>query len=142
MWPTRGAAVAALLAISLYAVLGPSLRPSSRIPPHLLGHPVHYYPNLLSPATRAALMNLTRALGALPGVTSAEASYAMTHEHIGEGRDHPVGPDGGCAHAFLAPSSDGRSCILPGRIDVGKHYIATGGTEALRDYPRNGHSTT
>lgn len=128
MW--RGAAVAALLAVSLYAMRGPS---SSRIPPHLLGHPVHYYPDLLSPATRAALMNLTRALGSLPGVTSAEASYTMTHEHIGEGRDHPVGPDGACAHAFLAPSSDGRSCILPGRIDVGKHYIATGGTEALRE---------
>jgi hypothetical protein len=120
-----------VLAAALYALLGPAAAPS--LPPHLLGHPVRYFPALLSAATRAELMNLTRALGELPGVTSAESSYAMTHEHIGEGLDHPAAADGTCAHPFLVPSADGRMCILPGRIDVGRHYISTGGFEALRE---------
>ena len=120
---------AAALGAALFALYGPP----PGLPAHLLGHPVRYFPELLSAHTRAELMNLTRALGELPGVTSAESSYAMTHEHIGEGLDHPTEADGTCRHAFLAPSSDGRMCILPGRIDVGRHYVATGGTEALRE---------
>ena len=105
-----------------------------RLPAHLLGHSVHYFPSLLSAATRAELMNATRAFGELPGVSSAESGYFMTHEHIGEGFDHPSSPGGGCdGHAFLVPSSDGSMCILPGRIDVGRHYIATGGFEALKE---------
>lgn len=121
---------AGALGAALFALLG---GPPPGLPAHLLGHPVRFFPTLLSAHTRAELMNLTRALGELPGVTSAESSYTMTHEHIGEGLDHPAAPDGTCRHAFLAPSADGRMCILPGRIDVGRHYIATGGTEALRE---------
>lgn len=78
-------------------------------------------------------MHLTRSIGELPGVSSAESSYSMTHEHIGEGLDYPTGPDGKCSHAFLVPSSNGSMCILPGRIDVGRHYISTGGYEALKE---------
>ena len=106
---------------------------SSSLPAHLLAHPVRTFPALLSARTRAELMTLTRSLGELPGVTSAESGYAMTHEHIGEGLEHAALPDGTCAHPFLVPSADGRLCILPGRIDVGRHYVATGGHEALRE---------
>jgi hypothetical protein len=122
-----------LLACALQLYLAHAPPAASTLPPHLLGHPVRYYPTLLSPRTRAELMNLTRALGEIPGVSSAEASYSMTHEHIGEGLDHPAEPDGTCSHAFLVPSASGRMCVLPGRIDVGRHYIATGGHEALRE---------
>ena len=119
----------ALVACALHLCLSST----TSLPPHLLGHPVRYFPSLLSAHTRAELMNLTRALGELPGVTSAESSYAMTHEHIGEGLDHPINADGTCSHPFLAPSSNGRMCILPGRIDVGRHYISTGGYEGLKE---------
>ena len=124
--------VVPLLAAALYAAL-PRPR-ASALPEHLLGHAVRAFPSLLPPRTRAALRAATRAFGELPGVSSAEAGYAMVHEHIGEGLDHPAAPGGGgCAHAFLVPSSDGRACVLPGRIDVGRHYIATGGFEALKE---------
>ena len=104
------------------------------LPAHLLGHSVHYYPRLLSESMRSELMNLTRAFGELPGVSSAESGYAMTHEHIGEGHDHPASPGGACdGHALLVPSAVGRQCILHGRVDVGRHYIATGGFEALKE---------
>ncbi len=120
-----------LLAIAVQLHL--SSQPPTALPAHLLGHPVRYFPALLSEHTRAELLNLTRSLGEIPGVSSAEASYAMTHEHIGEGLDHPAAPDGTCSHAFLVPSADGSMCVLPGRIDVGRHYISTGGYEALRE---------
>ena len=121
-----------LLAVALQLYL--SSQPAApALPEHLLGHPVRYFPALLSAHTRAELMNFTRALGVIPGVSSAEASYAMTHEHIGEGLDHPANADGSCAHAFLVPSASGRMCVLPGRIDVGRHYVATGGHEGLRE---------
>jgi hypothetical protein len=106
-----------------------------RLPAHLLGHPVRSFPALLSASTRAELLNLTRALGELPGVASAERGYAMTHEHIGEGLEHAALPGGRCAHAFLVPSADARACVLPGRIDVARHFVSTGGHEALREQP-------
>ena len=122
--------LAPLLGFAVYLFLGQG---APALPAHLLGHPVAYFPSLLSAHTRAELMNLTRAIGELPGVSSAESSYSMTHEHIGEGLDHPASPDGTCSHPFLVPSSSGRACILPGRIDVGRHYIATGGFEGLKE---------
>ena len=134
----RSALPVSLLLLPLLAVCAryASLRwrAPARLPAHLLGHAVHYYPRLLSAATRSELMNATRAFGELPGVSSAESGYAMTHEHIGEGHDHPASPGGACdGHALLVPSADGRLCILPGRVDVGRHYIATGGFEALKE---------
>jgi hypothetical protein len=122
------AALIPLIAFLLHQCLLPPT-----LPAHLLGHPVRYFPALLTPLVRTELINLTRALGELPGVSSAESSYSMTHEHIGEGFDHPTAPDGTCAHAFLVPSSSGKQCIFPGRIDVGRHYISTGGHEGLKE---------
>ena len=127
---TASLLLAPLLAFAAYRLLRPS---PVRLPPHLLGHPVRFFPALLSPTTRAELMNLTRALGELPCVASAEAGYAMTHEHIGEGLDHPAAPDGTCAHPFLVPSASRALCVLPGRVDVGRHYVATGGFEGLKE---------
>ena len=53
------------------------------------------------------------------------------HEHIGEAQ--PVAADGSCADPFLLPNQEGTLCILPGRIDIGRHYILTGGPAGLRE---------
>ena len=37
----------------------------------------------------------------------------------------PLNKDGSCPHPYLTPSE--QSCILPGRIDIFKHYALTGG---------------
>jgi hypothetical protein len=55
-----------------------------------------------------------------------------THaQHIGEAQ--PIRADGICEHPFLVPNSARTECILPGRIDIGRHYILSGGTEGLKE---------
>jgi len=52
------------------------------------------------------------------------------HEHIGEAE--PM-IDGQCTHPFLVPDYNRTQCVIPGRLDVGRHFILTGGPEALRE---------
>ena len=39
----------------------------------------------------------------------------------------PKESSGTCPHAFLTPEESGPNCVLPGRIDIFKHYAMTGG---------------
>src|SRR4051794_17940187 len=57
--------------------------------------------------------------------------YKTLHEHIGEAI--PIGSDGLCSHPYLVPSMDRKQCVLPGRIDIGRHYLKTGGVEGLKE---------
>ena len=126
-WPLLLALLAAAAAYLLRA------RPQ-RLPPHLLGHPLRRFPALLDAGARASLMRLAQEIARFPTVTAAEAAYNITHEDIGEGREEsPPDARGLCAHPFLIPSTDGRRCILPGRVDVGRHYVATGGLEGAKE---------
>jgi hypothetical protein len=112
--------------------LGRAFRGAS-LPPHLLGHPVVVLPDLLDATQQAELLSLAHEIGSFGSVTGAENSYNMTHEDIGEGLAHPARVDGGCSHAFLVPSKNTKRCILPGRVDVGRHYVLTGGVEGLKE---------
>ena len=113
-------------------LIGRMFRPPS-IPAHLTGHPVHVLSNLLDSDTQDSLLALARELGTFGSVTGAENTYEMRHEDIGEGIEHPARADGSCAHSFLLPSRDGKRCILPGRVDVGRHYVLTGGIEGRKE---------
>jgi len=31
-----------------------------------------------------------------------------------------------CKHPFLAPNKRGDACVLPGRVDIGRHFVTTG----------------
>jgi hypothetical protein len=44
-----------------------------------------------------------------------------------------VQKDGSCNHPFLIPNANGTKCVLAGRIDVARHYMLTGGPEALKE---------
>jgi len=112
--------------------LGRALR-GAPLPAHLLGHPVVFDPALLDAGAQASLLALARELGPFGSVTGAENTYNMTHEDLGEGLAHPARADGSCGHAFLVPSKDRKRCILPGRVDVGRHYVQTGGVEGLKE---------
>jgi len=53
-------------------------------------------------------------------------------ENIGEGQ--PIGKDGTCTHPFLVPSpSQPNLCILPSRLDIGRHFLLTGGYSNHRE---------
>ena len=58
-------------------------------------------------------------------------SSSNNNEDIGEGT--PVHPDGSCNHPFLVPNMKRTQCVLPGRIDVGKHFILSGGCDGIRE---------
>lgn len=133
----RVAFAACVAALAVFVALFTVRRGSSRsLPAHLLGNPVRVFPALLDDVTQAELVALTRALRVFPTVTGAEANYTIAHEDIGEGFENSPLKRGGravCAHPLLLLSPDGQRCILPGRADVGRHYIATGGWEGLRE---------
>ena len=66
--------------------------------------------------------------------TNAKAAtgFVPTYEHLNDTR--PINSDGSCSHPFLFPNSDKTLCILPERVDVGKHYILTGGVEGKKEF--------
>jgi hypothetical protein len=104
------------------------------LPEHLLNHPVDFKEGLLSPETGAALMDLVLKAKTFPSNIAADlktGGFQVQHEHIGEGR--PIQADGTCSHPFLTPSPNRKVCYLPQRIDVGRHFILTGGPDGTRE---------
>lgn len=57
--------------------------------------------------------------------------FVARHEHIGEAE--PIGEGGVCNHPFLVPNLDKTLCILPQRVDIGRHFVLTGGPDAIRE---------
>lgn len=39
----------------------------------------------------------------------------------------PIGKDGKCEHPFLHASKDMTRCVVPAKVDTGKHMVMTGG---------------
>jgi hypothetical protein len=93
---------------------------------------------LIEPDTGKELNELIKKFGAdstgfptnLTADTKTKAVNVL-HEHIGEAV--PKVPGKSCAHPFLVPDIAEEKCILPQRIDVGRHYVLTGGPEAIRE---------
>ena len=103
------------------------------IPAHLL-HDAVVLPDLIDEVSFHELRQLVRHLGAAHGYalnTNDLKHYQTEHEHIGEAV--PMPPDGRCTDVFMVPSVNRSECILPGRIDIGRHYITTGGVEGLKE---------
>jgi hypothetical protein len=57
--------------------------------------------------------------------------YKTLHEHIGEAE--AIESDGSCSNPYLIPSNDKKSCVLPGRIDVARHFMLYGGVSGLKE---------
>ena len=105
-------------------------RPNS-IPDHMLNTRVVYQTDFLTEDMAAELRNLTKEMKNFPTNLSDLKFYKTTHEHIGEAV--PLEADGSCANPLLMASINKTSCVLPGRVDVGRHWIMTGGPSALRE---------
>eukprot|EP00658_Telonema_sp_P-2_P028714 TRINITY_DN21955_c0_g1_i6.p1 TRINITY_DN21955_c0_g1~~TRINITY_DN21955_c0_g1_i6.p1 ORF type:complete len:334 (-),score=84.92 TRINITY_DN21955_c0_g1_i6:109-1110(-) len=118
-----------LAALPLIAVLMAALRKAHPIPPHMQNHPMIYDPQLLSPAETSSLRQLLREMATFPTNGNDLKFYSTRHEHIGEA----VPFQDPCPHHFFVPSVDRTQCLLPGRIDIARHYIATGGPVSLRE---------
>lgn len=127
---------AALLTATLVAAVSAflALYPRSAIPTHLRNHPVSVIKGLIPPETGHNLRSAIKTLGedeeGFPDVAKGVGKTPW-NEHIGEAT--PLSPDGTCSHPFLVPNANRTQCVLPGRIDVGRHFILTGGSEGLKE---------
>lgn len=120
------------VAVLLFAV---ALRiiPRAAIPDHLANHKTFYVDDLIDPETRLELVASIRAMktfGSNVDTTKA-TGFVPAYEHTGEAV--PVNSDGSCTHTFLIPNAKRTICILPERIDVGKHFIMSGGVDGMKE---------
>jgi len=106
------------------------------IPAHMSNHPVKVIKELIPRPIAADLMNLMKEFGAKGGFTSnvdqsKAQGFKPRYEDIGEAE--PIGIDGKCKHKFLFPNSEKTKCILPQRVDIGRHFILTGGIDGIKE---------
>ncbi|CAJ0947063.1 unnamed protein product, partial [Mesorhabditis belari] len=101
------------------------------IPEHLLNHPATFVPNLIEEDAAKELLELVKGMHEFPTNLNDLNFYDTVYEHIGEAQK--IESDGKCADPFLVPNKDGSLCILPGRIDVAKHFMKYGGVEGKKE---------
>ena len=135
------AVIVTLLALVFFAFLQRFER--SVLPEHLLHHPVLYHRNLISHQHGNMLTTLVKELMIYPSNIKADTltgSWKIRHPHIGEAI--PTGrvvdlvanfTTFKCDHEFMVPNADKTMCILPQRIDIGKHFIKSGGVDGKRE---------
>jgi hypothetical protein len=109
--------------------------PRATFPDHLKGHQVYVEDELLTKELRGQLMDQVRTLKTfMSNVDQAKATgFVPTHEHIGEAIPLSAEDEGKCQHPYMLPSSDRSKCILVDRIDVGKHFLMTGGLDGIKE---------
>ena len=109
-----------------------SLLPSRElnVAPHMR-QKAFFEPGLLSATSGGRLVELLKRFKDYPTNVNDVQFYKTEHEHIGEGT--PLAPNGTCTDPFKVPNSDRTLCVLAGRIDVGRHYILTGGLQGARE---------
>jgi hypothetical protein len=103
----------------------------AQMPEHLLHHPIDVIPNMLSESVGDELMDLIKKMKDFPTNTNDLQFYKTKHEHIGEAV--PIGSDGKCSHPYLIPSQSKKECVLPGRIDIARHFMLSGGVEGIKE---------
>ena len=134
------AAPACVLAAAIAAWSSVATPRLLELPAHMLAETeVFYESDLLSREVAATLRHLVKDLGGdesgfptnVQDVKQSAAFAGMTPvEHIGEAS--PL-PEAGCADPLFVPNANRSLCVLPGRIDVGRHYMLTGGLDGLRE---------
>mmetsp|Transcript_22567 Transcript_22567/g.65622 ORF Transcript_22567/g.65622 Transcript_22567/m.65622 type:complete len:440 (-) Transcript_22567:14-1333(-) len=102
-------------------------------PAHLTGHTLLFQEGLISAAAGDELRDLVRTMGdaGFPTNVQDTSFYTAKRDHIGEAQ--PIGEDGDCAHPFLVPNPTRDACVIPGRLDIGRHFITTGGINGVRE---------
>jgi len=58
-------------------------------------------------------------------------------EDIGEGENAKLNSDGTCSHPFLILNTNKTSCNLPPRVDIGRHFVMSGGPDGAREVTSN-----
>ena len=121
----------AVIAIAVMTIYGIRYATRLRLPDHMTAHPVIFQENFLSPQVAKSLRDLSKKMRTFPTNVNDLKFYTTKHEHIGEARE--ISSNGTCDHPFLVPSVNRTHCVLPGRIDIGKHWILSGGVNGIKE---------
>lgn len=130
--PIFVAFLAALISVLIFGV--GRLFPRLDTPEHMLHQPAFAIPNLMSDEQFIALNDIIKEMKEFPSNIDADlktGGFAPLHEHIGEAQQ--INDNGSCSHPMLVPNMNKTACILPQRIDIGSHFIMTGGPQAIRE---------
>lgn len=120
-----------LTTVSIYFIF---IMPRVNIPSHMLNNPVVDKQNFFSKSDINELLKLTRQLRTIPASTRDVDFTKPIREHIGEAT--PIIKEGStfkCSDPFLIPNRNKTECIFPGRIDIGKHFIRSGGSQGRKE---------
>jgi hypothetical protein len=131
-----GAIGVGLVALIVALVVAGGIRllpPRQSIPLHLKHHPlVDVGKGFLSEDTVEALLAMTRKIKTIGTAARDYDMYSTVADNIGEAV--PFNKSlGKCPATFLMPNGDKTTCVIPGRADVGRHYVRSGGTEGLKE---------
>eukprot|EP01147_Barroeca_monosierra_P003795 gene3794-8373_t len=97
-------------------------------PPVKKDYPYKIIQDIWTPEEQQQLADMVRTYGE---IQSAVADQTPLTESIGESK--PYDPIHGCTHPLMVPTRDGKQCAFAGRLDVGRHYIRTGGHNSLKE---------
>eukprot|EP00040_Diaphanoeca_grandis_P025327 m.140115 g.140115 ORF g.140115 m.140115 type:complete len:470 (-) comp30103_c0_seq1:346-1755(-) len=120
-----------LVGVIVASAIMVTLRSTHSIPPHMLHHSVHYQEGLIPVAAAKELLSLVKTMKTYPTNVADVKFYPTLREHVGEAV--PPVNDRCDMHPFLVHSADKTKCVLPGRIDVGKHFVMSGGVDGLKE---------
>merc|ERR1719201_383809 len=118
-------AVVSLL-ISAALMMRPPAKVSSK------SHPAEVLSNVWSEEDLAKLMDHVKANGENgKSYKLAQSDNTPLNENIGEAVPYTEGQP--CPHLYLRPNRNRTQCQITGRLDVGRHYVQTGGYSGLRE---------
>jgi len=121
----------ALVIVVVSVLIGMQWKTNVVLPSHLLNNKVFFEEELISAEVGASLRELIKESAEFPSNSNDLLFYKTVHEHIGEAE--PIEADGSCKHRFLVPNTAKTHCILPGRFDVARHWLQTGGLNGLKE---------
>jgi hypothetical protein len=107
--------------------------PRTKVPKHLLGYKAFAMEHLISDDLVAELVDLMKEMKHFQSNVDQSKAQGFKPVHEDFGESQPIEADGTCKHSLLFPNADHTRCIFPQRIDVGKHYLLTGGLEGSKE---------
>mmetsp|Transcript_64331 Transcript_64331/g.119579 ORF Transcript_64331/g.119579 Transcript_64331/m.119579 type:complete len:433 (-) Transcript_64331:52-1350(-) len=119
-----------VLVVALAVAAVSLLAPRNRIPDHMLNHKLVDLQDFFTEGEVDELLQFTRQMSPIPPLAREYDSYTPMMDNIGEAV--PYNGTKPCP-LFMIPSAKKDRCIFPGRIDVGRHFIMTGGPGALKE---------
>ena len=128
--PTKCSIAAATMAFAMAMAEWCVPSRALKVPAHML-QSSFFEKDLLTTASASALLKLVKRMKDFPTNINDVQFYTTEREHIGEGT--PLAPNESCTDPFKVPNANRSMCVLPGRIDVGRHYVLTGGVQAARE---------